>query len=182
MAKRKTAEEFDEDAFTDDGGAVEPVDADEPFKTDTSRERNNDDPFVSTVGDVAPDQPEDTSDTKAEAEASSNAAFSEAARAGDVEQNAPDQETGPEPGQAQPMIEGNKIEGVSEADFIWWQNSQNRNYMPGDGPQAGITEVDGTAQSASSVDPEVRARTLEESRESERESRDAQSVSTPVEG
>lgn len=67
----------------------------------------------------------------------------------------------PEPGQPDSFAAGAPA-GVSQEDLLWWNNSQNRNYMAGDGPQAGITEGSGGAQSASSVDPEIRAKTLEE--------------------
>lgn len=53
----------------------------------------------------------------------------------------------------------------SAEDIAWWNLKQNQNYMPGGGPHTGITEVEGHAQSASSVDPEVRAKTLAESKE-----------------
>jgi hypothetical protein len=114
--------------------------------------------------DTNPSQPEDTSDTKAEAATASREADRAAAEASQVEANAPDQEQPPVPGQV--ASESTDLpEGVSQEDVQWWNNPSNRNYMPGDGPQAGITEVDGSAQSASSVDPEVRARTLEEERQ-----------------
>lgn len=177
MATKKS-QGVDANEFGNDRNDVAVDERPAPFKTDTSRERNNDDPTASTVGDVAPSQPEDTSATKAEADtASANVRDDSAA----VEANAPDQDTGPEPGQPQPM-ETELPLGLSVEDIVWWNNTSNRNYMPGDGPQAGITEIDGTAQSASSVVPEIRAETLEQSRQDERAARDAQSVATPVEG
>lgn len=49
-------------------------------------------------------------------------------------------------------------------DVAWWNNSQNRNYMAGDGPHAGQTEVDGGHQSASTMDADHRAKTLAKSK------------------
>ncbi len=130
------------------------------------------------TADTNPSQPEDTSDTKAAADYASFHVEDESLA---IEANAPDQEQAAEPGQPQPLTDG-EVElplGLSVADIIWWNNSQNRNYMAGDGPQAGITEVDGSAQSASSVDPEIRAETLKQSRE---EVGNAQANPSPVEG
>jgi hypothetical protein len=124
------------------------------------------DPIDQYVDDGNPEQPEDTRDVKAAADRATRDADRSAAEATQVEANAPEQVDQPVAGYPAP-IEGDLPEGVSAEDAAWWNNPLNRNYMAGDGPHASITEIDGSAQSASSVDPEVRARTLEESRQNE---------------
>lgn len=81
-------------------------------------------------------------------------------------QNAPAKQVSPDASGAPPT---GLPEGVTRDDLSWWNNPLNRNFMAGDGPMAGQTEVEGTAQSASSMQPEVREATLAESLQAEQE-------------